>query len=763
MRKQSTEGQESSIQRARALWREYLLPYKGTLVWAVVGGIVAAVSSGFGIPVILQEMFPVIFDGKPLPPWAERVLLWYVSPENLPLVTVWATAAMLPLVVVVRGLSSFVNVYLLSKIGLGVLETLRLKVYRKYQDLSLAFHDRQQKGDLLSRLMQDTQFLQGGLVQIANDLIIQPLTLLAALGFLIYRASVSEQFLILLANMLLVGVCVIPIRYIGRKMLARARVVQSSQGDLSSTLQENFSSQRDIRAFELEQQQIRLFRDRIRRYIQASIGAVRWQSLLTPLIEFVSAIAMAATLLVGNMNGMNMGDFAALATAMYLCYEPVKKLGAVHNKAETLNAGLERINHVLNAPDDVPEPENPRSPAAWKGEVEFRNVCFGYQQDSPVMRNIDLRIPSGQVVALVGPSGAGKTTFINLLCRFYDVLSGSVKVDGIDVPMDMYFYNLCYAASYMESYMNMYGMDLDWSMELQEGETVLDVTKDSILENTKSFAVIEKLAQENNVILDEAALSELEAERAETVESLGGEESYRAELAKLGLSEETYDRMCRSDYLYSALEELAATEGSSLYATDEQLIAYAAEQGYMTADHILLLTRDMSTYQELDDETKAEKKALAEELKAKLDAYTGDDLIGYFTELADEYSEDSGRAGNPEGYTFGSGQMVEEFESAAAALGEGEVSEIVESYYGYHIILRKPLDEAKAVDAVRETYFSGLLESRIEDAAVEMNPAVEALDLVDIYDAFSLLMDTDADGDTADDTATENGQEAAES
>ena len=86
MRKQSTEGQESSIQRARALWREYLLPYRGTLAWAVVGGVVAAVASGFGIPVILQEMFPVIFDGKPLPPWAERVLLWYVSPENLPLV-----------------------------------------------------------------------------------------------------------------------------------------------------------------------------------------------------------------------------------------------------------------------------------------------------------------------------------------------------------------------------------------------------------------------------------------------------------------------------------------------------------------------------------------------------------------------------------------------------------------------------------------------------------------------------------------------------
>lgn len=433
MREQSTQGQEPAAQNILHLWREYLRPYKLTLAGAVLGGVIAAISSGFGIPAILQSVFSVIFDGEPLPVYAERLMLLFVRPEELPWLTVWVAAALLPLVVVVRGLSSFVNVYLLSKIGLGVLETIRLKVYRKFQDLSLSFHDRCQRGDLLSRLMQDTQFLQGGLVQIANDLIIQPLTLLGALGFLVYKASVSQQFLILLANMLLVGACVIPIRYIGKKMLVRARTVQASQGDLSSTLQENFSSQRDIRAFELEQQQTNLFKNRIRRYIQASISVVRWQSLLTPLIEFVSAVAMAATLFVANMNGMSMGDFASLATAMYLCYEPVKRLGAVHNKAETLKAGLERINEVLHATDDVPEPKTPKSPEEWKGEVEFNNVCFSYQEDSPVMRNIDVRIPAGQVVALVGPSGAGKTTFINLLCRFYDVLSGSVKVDGVDV------------------------------------------------------------------------------------------------------------------------------------------------------------------------------------------------------------------------------------------------------------------------------------------------------------------------------------------
>jgi len=333
--------------------------------------------------------------------------------------------------------------------------------------------------------------------------------------------------------------------------------------------------------------------------------------------------------------------------------------------------------------------------------------------------------------------------------------AAAMKVDGVEVPMDMYFYNLCYTASYMESYLNMYGMDLDWTMEIQEGMTILDAVKDSALSNTKGYAVIEAMAKENNVILSEEDIAAIEEARQSVIEELGGEESYRAELAKIGLSEESYARMSRSDYLYNALEELAATEGSSLYPTDETLIARAAEQGYMTADHILLLTRDMSTYQELDEETIAQKKALAEELLQKIQSYDGDDLTAYFTELADEYSEDSGRAYNPEGYTFPSGQMVEEFESAAAALAEGEVSGIVESYYGYHIILRKPLNETEVVSAMRETYFSDLFEERLENAAVEMNPRVEELDVTGVYDAFAAAVSADGNG-SAEDGSMEN-------
>lgn len=312
----------------------------------------------------------------------------------------------------------------------------------------------------------------------------------------------------------------------------------------------------------------------------------------------------------------------------------------------------------------------------------------------------------------------------------------AMKVDGASVPMDMYFYNICYAASYMQNFMTMYGMDFDWDMDLGDGMTVYDAVKQSALENTKGFAVIEKLAKENNVVLDEDALKAIDTKLQQVIDDLGGEENYAAELAKIGLREETYDRMRRSDSLYDALKTLYATEGSSLYASDDTLLAYAEEQGYMTADHILLLTKDMSTYQELDAETAAQKKELADEIKAKLDAYTGDDIVAYFTELADEYSEDSGREGNPDGYTFGSGQMAEEFEDTAAALGENEISEVVKSSYGYHIILRKPLDAEKAVDMVRDAYFEDMMNQATENAEVTINPAVEALDVKDVYEGF---------------------------
>ena len=159
------------------------------------------------------------------------------------------------------------------------------------------------------------------------------------------------------------------------------------------------------------------------------------------------------------------------------------------------------------------------------------------------------------------------------------------------------------------------------------------------------------------------------------------------------------------------------------------------EYGYITADHILLATQDAATGEALSDEEIAAKKALAEELAEKLSSYTGEDLSAYFASLADEYSEDPGRASNPAGYTFTTGSMVQEFENAAYALAEGEVSGIVESQFGYHILLRLPLDESAAADSVREEYFSNLITQEVEAAQIRTSSLYSALDARALYEA----------------------------
>lgn len=310
------------------------------------------------------------------------------------------------------------------------------------------------------------------------------------------------------------------------------------------------------------------------------------------------------------------------------------------------------------------------------------------------------------------------------------------SVDGNGASADLIAYWTGYNVSYLDSYMQYYtGAAFDWDYTFEDGTRITDYVKSNVLASVKQNLVLENLAEEYGAALTDEQKAAIEASDQTYIDQYGSEEAFEAELNKLGMRRETYDRVSTSNYLYQNLYQLYNTEGSKLYASDEDLALYAAEKNYITADHILLTTKDTATGEALSDEEKAEKKALAEELAEKLKNYTGDDLASYFAQLADEYSEDPGRASNPSGYTFTTGAMVPEFEAAAYALDEGAVSEIVESSFGYHILLRLPLDKAAAADAVRETYFTEFFSGRVESAVISTSAEFDKLDPQVLYKA----------------------------
>lgn len=317
-----------------------------------------------------------------------------------------------------------------------------------------------------------------------------------------------------------------------------------------------------------------------------------------------------------------------------------------------------------------------------------------------------------------------------------DAIVASVAGNGASA--DLIAYWIGYDVSYLDSYMQYYtGSSLDWDYTLSDGTLISDYIKSNVYSSVKQHLVLENLAAKYGVTLTEGQESAMADSDQTYIDQYGSEEGFEAEIAKLGMRRETYDRIARSNYLYQNLYQLYNTEGSALYASDEDLAVYAADQNYITADHILLSTKDLTTGEALTDEQKAEKKALAEEIKQKLDACEGDidELTALFQELADQYSEDPGRETYPTGYTFTTGSMVQEFEDAAYALSEGEVSEIVESSFGYHILLRLPLDKSAAADEVREEYFTNFIAEQVDAATMATSADYDKLDPQALYEA----------------------------
>ena len=417
--------------------KKYMMPLWYLMAGGTLAGIIAAASAGFGLPFMIQYVFPIVFGEVPAPAWLQQWVDAYcagMEKEAFDSLVLWLAAAIIPLVMAIRGLATYANAYLLTKAGMKALSTLRVDIFARLQWLSFSYHDRNTRGDLMTAIIQYTQMVQQGMVTVMNDLVIQPLTLVAAVGYLVFAACSSHESAMLLGNLIISAACVPLVRWVGKSMVKQMRKAMAGMNVITTVVEETFSAQREVRAFNLEKKRENLLRHHIKSFNTLLIKMNAWRQSVTPGVEVVSALALAYSLYRGCSDGLTLEQFTAIATAFYFCYDPIKRLGTVANQCQILVVGVNGLNAILNAKDETPEPAEPaKLKLPVSGIVDFENVSFGYSKEKTVLRDISVHVPAGQVVALVGPSGSGKTTFINLICRFYDPNKGSVKIDGVDV------------------------------------------------------------------------------------------------------------------------------------------------------------------------------------------------------------------------------------------------------------------------------------------------------------------------------------------
>ncbi|MEK7867501.1 MAG: ABC transporter ATP-binding protein [Planctomycetota bacterium] len=324
------------------------------------------------------------------------------------------------------------NEVLTNRIGQSILNDLRHDVYRHMHDLPLSWFDRNPVGRLITRVTNDVEALKelftSGIVSAASDVL-----LLAGILVMMFLTDVRLA-LVTLAIVPLVGGASLLFRRHAREAY---REMRRKVAALNTSLQENVAGVRVTQLFHRQGRNRVEFDEVNRGYRDAGLRALLNYSLFLPTVEFLSALSTALLLLVGGrriLSGeLSFGAFMAFWYYAQKFFQPIRDLSEKYNVLQSAMAASERIFGVLDTPIELRSPDHPVAPGALRGEIEFRNVWFAYRGEEWVLRDVSFRVEPGRMAALVGLTGAGKTTIIHLLCRFYDPQRGQVLVDGVDV------------------------------------------------------------------------------------------------------------------------------------------------------------------------------------------------------------------------------------------------------------------------------------------------------------------------------------------
>jgi len=386
-------------------------PYRGRLAAAVLAMFVYAGAST-GVAYLIKPIIDKVLPAQwPFGFWAGLIITAYLF----------------------KGVGSYFSTYLMTDVGQRVVRDIRDQLFRHILDQSAAFFSRRTTGQLMSRITNDVNQVQQAVSETIGDLIREGLT---AVGWIV--AMFYYDWKLALVAMTGAPLVLYPLVRLGQRVRRSTRRSQEELEHLSHLTAEAFTGHRIVKAFAAEKHEAERFATASNRLYRTNLKVTSTVSLLPPIMEFLGGAAIVALLWYGQQrisSGMTPGAFLAFIFAAFMLYTPVKRLSRVNANLQQAMAAATRIFEMLDTHSEVVERSGARPLPPHARSIEFRDVSFAYDEGAgkTVLKNVSFGARAGQVIAIVGLSGAGKTTLVNLLPRFYDVTGGAILIDGVDV------------------------------------------------------------------------------------------------------------------------------------------------------------------------------------------------------------------------------------------------------------------------------------------------------------------------------------------
>jgi len=334
-------------------------------------------------------------------------------------------------VVIIKGVADYLQAYFMTYVGLSVIRNIRDALYFHIQRLSISFFSKTPTGTLISRITSDVNLVQSAVSDTITSVVKDFFTLIALTGVIFW-----QDWKIASLALCVFPWAIIPMQKFGKRVRKFALKGQIKMADISTHLHETITGHRIIKAFGMEDYEVQRFSEENKKFFRNMRKRVLARALSASIIETFGVIAVSLFVFYGGLRviqgELTPGGFFMIMASLGMCYQPVKGLNKANQSIQEGMAGAARIFAILDTkPDIVDHPEARELPSIKSG-IEFKNVWFKYEEDW-VLKNINFKVKAGDIIALVGPSGAGKTTLVNLLPRFYDIQEGQILIDGQDI------------------------------------------------------------------------------------------------------------------------------------------------------------------------------------------------------------------------------------------------------------------------------------------------------------------------------------------